>query len=61
MVIATFLPTNGSIVEHQSYRLGNTLVMELHPSFSEIPFLIALKFDPTLADNWICANKQQNC
>ena len=53
MVVAAFLPTNGSVVEHQSHRLGNTSVKKLDPTFGEILLLVSLEFDPTLPNNKI--------
>ena len=53
MVIAAFLPTNGSAVEHQSHSLGHTLVVKLHPPFSEVLFLVAFELDSALTNNRI--------
>ena len=58
MVIATFFPTNGSIVQHQSYSLGNSLVMKLYPPFGKVLLLVALKFDSALSNNRICVNNE---
>ena len=57
MVVATFLPTNGSIIEHQGHGLGHTLVVELHPPFSEVFLLITFEFDSALPNNRICGNE----
>ena len=53
MVIATFLSTNGSIVEHQSYSLSDSLVVKLHPTLGKVLLLIAFKSDTALPNNWI--------
>ena len=53
VVVATFLPTNGSITEHQGHCLCHTLVMKLHPPFSEVLFLVSFEFYPTLPNNRI--------
>ena len=53
MVVATFLPTNGSVVEHQRHSLGQTLVVKLHPPFSEVLFLVAFELDSALTNNRI--------
>ena len=54
MVVATFLPTNGSIVEHQGHTLGHTVIEKLNPPFSEILLLVTFIFDSTLPNNRIC-------
>lgn len=56
MVVATFLPTNGSAVEHQGHCFGNTLVMKFDPSLRKVPFLVSFEFNPTLTNNQIYAN-----
>jgi hypothetical protein len=58
MVVATLLPANGSIVEHQGHSLGHTLVKKLNPPFSEILLLVTFKLDSTLSNNRICGKKR---
>ena len=57
VVVATFLPTNGSVVEHQGHSLGHTLVVELHPPFSEVFLLVTFEFDSALPNNRICGKE----